>query len=710
MRPPQERGRTADLGAVALRLTNTSSPAVPVPTAAPDVALLDRARTALATGDFDTFRSLGAETADLTDPHRRYVVRRKLVELGLQHSRRPGVDQARTLLATARVALDVLAADPAEPVLLNLAGVVLHSLGSMTGAEQLMGAAERLDPTVPSLAGNLAAIRKLRKQRKTLKPNARIAKQVGDLGAETKRIAGRAAVTQQGTITLAMIVKDEEATLARAIASAQDVVDEIVVVDTGSTDKSVEIATALGAKVVTHAWNDDFAAARNAGLEHATSDWILFLDADEQLVETDAAKLRDLAAQPWREGFLLTIVNRVGDARSGAALTQDVLRMFRNRPEHRFEGRIHESVLQCLPADAPERLAPAGVRIDHDGYLDTTRAAKDKSARNLQLLERQARESAPSAYLSFNLGSEHLAAGNPVAADHLAVAWELLQAEPNGFDQAFAPALAARYVAALRATGRPAEAIAIADRALEHFDGFTDLVLEQALAHRETGDDAAAEAKLRTALTLGDAPAKYAAVTGAGTFLAGTALAELLLGRNAAAEAVELLEQALAANPGHDAARVALADAQIALRAFEAAADAVAAVPAGSPLKAAADARAQLAQAVTTEGPLGHDLLGPLAGQLDARLSAVDVDGFVALVPLLDRVEGLASRERRELLGCLYLEHGFLDSAADEWAAACDEHGPDAAALTGLSRVAAARGDDEDARVFAEAATELQSA
>jgi hypothetical protein len=96
-----------------------------------------------------------------------------------------------------------------------------------------------------------------------------------------------------------------------------------------------------------------------------------------------------------------------------------------------------------------------------------------------------------------------------------------------------------------------------------------------------------------------------------------------------------------------------------------------------------------------------------LASALDARLAALDVDGFVKLVPVTERVAGLGTRERRELLACLYLERGFLDSAADEWAAACDEHGPDAAALTGLSRVAAARGDEDDALVFAEGAREL---
>jgi tetratricopeptide (TPR) repeat protein len=714
MRPLKAVTRWPTTGIVALRLTDTSSAAaVAVPASAPDVALLDRARTALAVGDHDAFRATGAETSDLTDPHRRYVVRRTIVELGLKDARRPQADKAAVLLATAEVALVALDAEPAEPVLLNLAGVVLHALGSLRGAEALMNAAAALDAAVPNLAGNLAGVRKLREGGQTLKPPAAITARVNDLERRAVRTAKRARPASAATISLCMIVRDEEATLARAIESAKGVVDEIVVVDTGSQDRTVQIARELGAGVLEHPWAGDFAAARNVGVEAATSDWILFLDADEALAGDDAAKLRDLARRTWREGFLLTIVNRVGDDRAGIALTQDVLRLFRNRPEHRFEGRIHEGVLHALPADAPERIEAAGVRIDHDGYLDATRAAKDKSRRNLELLERQLRESAPTAYLHFNLGSEHLAGGDPQrAVRELATAWEMLLAEPAPAEATFAPALAARYAAALRAAGRLDESIAVADRGLELFAGFTDLVLEQALAHRAGRDDDRAEERLRRALELGDAPARYAAVTGAGTFLAATALAQLLVERGETAEAVRLLDEALAVNPRHDAARIVLADAHLARSAFAEAAQAAEAVDADSPFAAEAAARATLARAAAGQhaGTVPRDLLPLLTVTLDARLAAVDIDGFVALLPLAERIEGLGARERRELLACLYLERGFLDSAADEWAAACDEHGPDAAALTGLSRVAAARGDADDAAVFAEGARELSGA
>src|SRR5690606_17928608 len=110
------------------------------------------------------------------------------------------------------------------------------------------------------------------------------------------------------------------------------------------------------------------------------------------------------------------------------------------------------------------------------------------------------------------------------------------------------------------------------------------------------------------------------------------------------------------------------------------------------------------------DAPLERAALPLLLTVLETLLRTQDVDAFAAVLPLADRIDGLTARERRGALARLYLRRGFLDSAADEWAAACEEDGPDAAALTGLAQVAAARGVIDDARLFAEAAVELDPA
>src|SRR4051794_22095210 len=97
-------------------------------------------------------------------------------------------------------------------------------------------------------------------------------------------------------ISLCLIVKDEEATLPLCLASAADLVQEIVVVDTGFADRTRDVAARHGARVVDFPWADDFAAARNASLEQATGDWIFWLDADEHLDEPNRNRLRQLFA------------------------------------------------------------------------------------------------------------------------------------------------------------------------------------------------------------------------------------------------------------------------------------------------------------------------------------------------------------------------------------------------------------------------------
>src|SRR5438105_1750182 len=95
-------------------------------------------------------------------------------------------------------------------------------------------------------------------------------------------------------ISLCMIVKDEEANLAACVGCVRDLVDEIVIVDTGSSDRTVDIANGLEAKVASFPWRDDFSAARNESLRHATGEWIFFLDADDRIDDVNREKLRRL--------------------------------------------------------------------------------------------------------------------------------------------------------------------------------------------------------------------------------------------------------------------------------------------------------------------------------------------------------------------------------------------------------------------------------
>ena len=113
-------------------------------------------------------------------------------------------------------------------------------------------------------------------------------------------------MAKRNTLSLCMIARDEASFLERCLASAAPHVDEIIVVDTGSTDGTVRVARAAGAEVSEFEWVDDFAEARNASLRAASGDWILLLDCDEVIAERDWSALRDAVARQGADAYRLT--------------------------------------------------------------------------------------------------------------------------------------------------------------------------------------------------------------------------------------------------------------------------------------------------------------------------------------------------------------------------------------------------------------------
>ena len=241
-------------------------------------------------------------------------------------------------------------------------------------------------------------------------------------------------------------------------------------------------------------------------------------------MEEDAPLLRSLTGRTWREAFYLSETNYTGDLEDGTAVTHNALRVFRNRPEYRFEGRLHEQIAHCLPGYLPERVEASGVRIEHYGYLGAVRDSREKSRRNIELLRLQQAESPPTPFLHYNLGSEYAAADEPQAAlAEFERAWKLLQSLPDRDSYQFAPALMSRMVKALRACGRPTDAIARAEEGLLRFQGFTDLVLEQAIAAIALEQNERAIELLERCIEMGDAPRRYTATQGSGSYLPTTA-------------------------------------------------------------------------------------------------------------------------------------------------------------------------------------------
>lgn len=200
-------------------------------------------------------------------------------------------------------------------------------------------------------------------------------------------------------LSLCMIVRNEVTLLPHCLRSVTGVADEVVVVDTGSTDGTQGVARRHGAVLVEAPWTDDFSAARNVGLEQARGDWILVMDADESLDPADRDKVRDLLFMGSVDAYFTTQVNFVGE-RVGAECEYSAgIRLFRNRPEYRYEGRIHERVQ--IPQ---QRIRVAPVKLFHYGYLKQVIHDREKRRRNLARLEAMAADQPDNPLLPYYLG------------------------------------------------------------------------------------------------------------------------------------------------------------------------------------------------------------------------------------------------------------------------------------------------------------------
>ncbi len=191
-------------------------------------------------------------------------------------------------------------------------------------------------------------------------------------------------------LSVCMIVKNEEKFLPGALESVKDVADEIIVVDTGSTDNTIEIAESHGAKVYEKPWNDDFAEARNESLKHATGQWVLIMDADERVPEDMHDNLRALLVDV--EQFLsysIYIQSRkeIGDLTEFSG--HHIVRLFRKTPETKFYGAVHE---QVYPSQGSVQIPKESFYLIHLGYADTRFVQKKQTNRNIPIIKKQLEE------------------------------------------------------------------------------------------------------------------------------------------------------------------------------------------------------------------------------------------------------------------------------------------------------------------------------
>jgi tetratricopeptide (TPR) repeat protein len=380
-----------------------------------------------------------------------------------------------------------------------------------------------------------------------------------------------------------MIVRDEEAFLGGCLASVEGAVDEMIVVDTGSQDATKRIAREAGAQVFDFPWCDDFAAARNASLRHATGDWVLILDGDERLARESVSVLRgSLEGATFDCGLL-----RLHNAPSLEMGPEDVLRWGKEQPEApriprllrntdglAFVDSIHETATPWLRRRG-SRFAPLDVHIIHYGAVEEVALRKSKEERNVRILKarlaRDPTDVVAYAYLTRQLISLGAIVEATETADrgwrHVSHVTINLAPAVQCFAAGRVPLLlaAARTVEA-RETIRVARLREGDSLDLRFLDGLvseTEASREQANPDEQRGSLESARSSFRACIETVLSPLATAYIAGASTWLGFTRLGtvELLLGHPA--DAREAFERALATRPLAIEPRLGLAEATL---------------------------------------------------------------------------------------------------------------------------------------------------
>jgi tetratricopeptide (TPR) repeat protein len=359
-------------------------------------------------------------------------------------------------------------------------------------------------------------------------------------------------------VSLTMIVRNEEHNLPDCLASVRDLVDEAVVIDTGSTDRTKEIARSFHCVVREFPWIDHFAAARNAAMEPATGDYAFWMDADDRLDSDNRIKLRALfdSLPSGNAAFVMKCLC-VGEGSGGAGTAVDHVRLFRLHPAHRWTYRVHEQILPALRATGTE-VQWSDVFVRHVGYIDPA-VRRRKLDRDLGLLKLDEAERPNDPFTLFNLGSVYHELGDARAASE-ALEKSLVGSHPKDSIVRKTYALLARC---RDQAGDKRAAEAVCRRGRTHYPDDPELLFLAAGYAREVGDHGAAEGLYRKLIDGTEAPHFASVDTGLRAVKGRHNLAVMLLDRGRLSEAEGLWRAALSYDPQFLPAQVGLGEVYV---------------------------------------------------------------------------------------------------------------------------------------------------
>lgn len=325
------------------------------------------------------------------------------------------------------------------------------------------------------------------------------------------------------SVSLCMIVKNEEKHLARCLDSIKDLVDEIVIIDTGSSDRTVEIAKQYGAKVDYYKWDDHFSNARNYSIQQATKDWIMLMDADDEFSSEDKEKFIHLINTSDKDGHFFKTISYAGEMPGSNTVTNLNLRLIINNGQYAFAGAIHEQITRPDGKMDYKKFTNENIHVFHYGYLNHVAEEKDKRKRNISIIEKELKEDPYNSFHLFNLGNEYYAMGDLRKCLEL---FDKVYRNIN-FNTGFSSKLVIKRIMCLEELREYKKALTAIEEGLSVYPKFTDLEFIRGNILLKNKRYTLAIKSFEKCIKMGSPPVQFEFINGCGQYRPCLALGEI---------------------------------------------------------------------------------------------------------------------------------------------------------------------------------------
>jgi len=314
----------------------------------------------------------------------------------------------------------------------------------------------------------------------------------------------------QVSLSVCLIIKNEEKNLLRCLFSIKNIASQIIVVDTGSTDSSLLIARELTDQVYYYKWNDDFSSARNFCLDKADGDWILVLDGDEELESKCLCLIKEIIQTQDIEAYMVTIKNYYKNNHELMTIMNLQPRLFRNNKRYRYKGIVREQILESIQGcNSEDRIKIVqDISIIHYGYIQDETENRHRLKRNIDLINQAFDKDEEAAVKHFYLGQEYYRHYRfAEALEHFLFVYE--QDEPQAD---YFPDLLRSISISLYMLNRVAESLSFIDKSLNMLPDMGDLYYVQAVIYKHNSEYKKAYQSYKECLTVLEQPLHYSSI------------------------------------------------------------------------------------------------------------------------------------------------------------------------------------------------------